>query len=327
MINHETKILNSIENYDQSFHCALAFLKAEYPIALPTETVYGLAGDATSEKAISLIYQIKNRPRFNPLIAHVDGIEMAEKYCIIDPLSRQLMEIFWPGPLSFVLPLRINSKINHLASAGLKTLAVRCPCGIFKNIISHFGKPLVAPSANQSGRLSPTNAQAVYDDLKGKVPLIINGGSCVIGVESTIIKILENKAIMLRPGGVTRDEIESILNESFIENSNILNIESPGQLTSHYAPAAKIRLNAHEVFPNESLLLFGKQNIQKHGKIPYILNLSESGNLNEAALHLFSHLKRLDQPSIERIAVQTIPNIGLGEAINDRLARAAAPRS
>lgn len=295
-------------------------------VILPTETVYGLGADATNGDAIAAIYAIKGRPDFNPLIAHMYDIAMVEEYCILDPLSRKLMEKFWPGPISFVLPLKPEHDLHPNACAGLRTLAVRCPLGIFRDIIGALGKPIVAPSANISGRLSPTTAKAAASDLGDKVDLIIDGGACSIGLESTIVKILPEACYLLRPGGISKEEILAHIDRPLLSMDHDQAIEAPGMLASHYAPRALIRLNAQHVEEGEALLRFGQGRVKNMERANYVLNLSESADLQEAALRLFAYLRRLDKEDVDRIAVQTIPNCGLGEAINDRLLRAAAPR-
>lgn len=311
----------------QSIKQAINLLEKGSLVALPTETVYGLAGDACHGQAIASIFSTKGRPQFNPLIAHVSDIDMAERYVVIDDLSRQLMQKFWPGPLTFVLPLRANHSIHPLTTAGLDSLAVRQPKGGFSDIVKLLGRPLAAPSANKSGRLSPTSAEAVAASLGDKVPLIIDGGASDVGVESTIIKIVSNKAYLLRPGGLASSDIEKALGFALQRVDQRAAIEAPGMMQSHYAPDAFLRLNALSVEKDEALLAFGKSRIEKAERALTILNLSETGNINEAATNLFHYLKQLDLSGALKIAVEPIPFNGLGEAINDRLQRAAAPRN
>jgi len=299
-------------------------------VALPTETVYGLAGDARNDAAVKAIYTAKGRPAANPLIAHVSNITMAGHYVAIDPLSRQLMESFWPGPLTLVLPLLPQCILSPLACAALPTLAIRCPRGIFADIVEHFGYPLVAPSANRSGRISPTNAQAVAQELGEKAPLILDGGNCSIGIESTILKIDGEKIIMLRPGGISRTAIELVMQRPVISHNDKTlsenDLEAPGQMPSHYAPDATVKLNVKQLDGGEMLLAFGPHRIRNHHKAQKIINLSMQGNLEEAAARLFDCLRALDLSANTTIAVEPIPSNGLGEAINDRLTRAAALR-
>lgn len=305
---------------------AVSYLDQGELVALPTETVYGLAADATNGKAVANIFATKGRPQFNPLIAHVSSMNMATRFVEIDDLSKKLMEAFWPGPLTFVLPLKEGNTIHPLTSAGLKTLAVRNPIGIFAEIVERLGRPVAAPSANISGRLSSTSAQDVADMFGNKIPLIVDGGATPVGVESTIIKVSGNHIYLLRPGGLAAEEIEKVSNIKLERVDPRAAIEAPGMLKSHYAPNAFVRLNAREVKNGEALLAFGKQHIEHEDRAVAILNLSEKGNLQEAASNLFHYLKELDRKDVTCIAVEPIPLSGLGEAINDRLERAAAPR-
>ncbi|WP_336287960.1 MULTISPECIES: L-threonylcarbamoyladenylate synthase [unclassified Bartonella] len=305
---------------------AVALLKQGRLVALPTETVYGLAGDATNGKAIASIFLTKKRPKFNPLIAHVSSIVMAECYVEIDFLSRQLMEAFWPGPLTLVLPLKAHHNIHPLTTAGLNTLAVRFPDSSFAEVVECFGRPLAAPSANQSGRLSPTSAEAVLASLGISTPLIIDGGTSKIGLESTIIKVCNDNIYLLRPGGLTAEAIEEVAGKSLKRMDQQVAIEAPGMLKSHYAPNTAVRLNVQKVERGEALLAFGPRRIMGVENAVSVLNLSESGKLEEAASHLFQYMKQLDSFNLKCIAVEPIPSYGLGEAINDRLIRAAAPR-
>jgi len=308
---------------------AAALLATGQLVALPTETVYGLAADAMNGQAVAAIFAVKGRPQFNPLIAHVSSADMADKYVEIDALSRKLMRHFWPGPVSFVLPLRAGSFIHPLVTAGLPTMAVRCPQGVFADIIARVGRPLAAPSANISGRISPTKAQAVERALGNKIPLILDGGACAIGVESTILAIKEGEISLLRAGGLTREEIEAAVGQAIIKQNSGAAIAAPGMLPSHYAPEAMLRLKARVIKPGEALLAFGANRAKGYEKAVAMLNLSEKGDVREAALHLFAYLAQLDKIVSKTggiIAVEPIPQAGLGEAINDRLARAAAKR-
>lgn len=305
---------------------AIALLEQGRLVALPTETVYGLAGDATNGRAISSIFSTKNRPQINPLIVHVSGIEMAERYVKIDFLSRQLIEKFWPGPLTLVLPLKEKHNIHPLTTAGLNTLAVRFPDSRFAEVVQYFGRPLAAPSANQSGRLSPTSAESVFASLGESVPLILDGGPAKIGLESTIVKICGESIYLLRPGGLAADKIEEVVGRPLQRIDQRAAIEAPGMLKSHYAPNAAIRLNVEKVENGEALLAFGPKRVMGAENAVFILNLSEEGKLDEAASHLFQYMKELDLFKVRCIAVEPIPSYGLGEAINDRLIRAAAPR-
>ncbi|WP_455482249.1 L-threonylcarbamoyladenylate synthase [Bartonella sp. B35(2025)] len=305
---------------------AVTLLKKGKLVALPTETVYGLAGDATNGKAVASIFSTKRRPQFNPLIVHVSSITMAECYVEIDDLSRRLMEAFWPGPLTLVLPLKENHNIHSLTTSGLNTLAVRFPSSIFAEIVQYLGRPLAAPSANRSGCLSPTSAKAVFASLGESVPLIIDGGFPEIGLESTIIKVFGDNIYLLRPGGLAAEKIEETTGKLLKRQDQQAAIEAPGMLKSHYAPNTEIRLNVKKVENGEALLAFGPKRIMGVENAVSVLNLSESGQLQEAASHLFEYMQKLDSLKVNCIAVEPIPSYGLGEAINDRLIRAAAPK-
>lgn len=304
---------------------ALELLRAGDVVAIPTETVYGLAGDATDGGAVARIFEAKGRPRFNPLIAHVADIAMAERIGVFDPLSRRLAEAFWPGPLTLVLPLRPNARIHPLATAGLSTIALRMPRGFGAELIGALGRPLAAPSANSSGKVSATTAEAVEADLGERIPLIVDGGATTVGLESTIVKAEDGALLLLRPGGVPAEDIEKIAGTKLVRGA-ASDIEAPGMLASHYAPSAGVRPNAVEVFTGEALLAFGPSRQKGAGNAVATLNLSSAGDLREAAANLFSHLQALDRSGATVIAVEPIPASGLGEAINDRLSRAAAPR-
>lgn len=311
---------------DNAILAAVSYLDRGELVVLPTETVYGLAADATNGTAVANIFATKGRPQFNPLIAHVSGMDMAAEIVEIDELSKKLMQTFWPGPLTFVLPMKQQNAVHPLTSAGLATLAVRNPVGIFSEIVKKLGRPVAAPSANISGRLSNTSAQDVADMFGDKIPLIIDGGATQIGVESTIIKVSGEQIFLLRPGGLAAEEIEKLCDCHLERIDQRAAIEAPGMLKSHYAPHAPVRLNAVEVKNHEALLAFGPQKVGHEERAIAILNLSEKANLAEAAANLFHYLKELDRKDVKCIAVEPIPSHGLGEAINDRLQRAAAPR-
>lgn len=304
---------------------ALALLEAGEVVAIPTETVYGLAGDATNGRAVARIFEAKGRPSFNPLIAHVSGIVMAQEVARIDRLSERLAQAFWPGPLTLVLPLLENAAIHPLATAGLDTVALRMPQGFGAQLIARLGRPLAAPSANSSGRITATTAQAVDADLGAKIPLIVDGGPTPVGVESTIVKVEDGRVRLLRPGGIAAEVIEAIAGRSLLRGKSA-GIEAPGMLASHYAPTASVRLNANGVEPGEALLAFGPVRLEGADRAAAMLNLSPSGDLREAAANLFAYMLELDRAGAAGIAVEPIPETGLGEAINDRLRRAAAPR-
>lgn len=305
---------------------AVDYLKRGKLVVLPTETVYGLGADATNGAAVAEIFAVKGRPQFNPLIAHVCDAAMAARYAVIDPLSQKLMDHFWPGPLTLVLPLKKKSGIHPFVTAGLPTLAIRSPRGIFSDIIAVLDAPVSAPSANRSGRISPTTAAVVADDLGACVPLILDGGACPVGVESTIVKVVEGEVFLLRPGGLVRAEIEKLAGRPVKRLAPYMAVEAPGMQESHYAPDAAVRLDAMEVHEGEALLAFGSQRAKGFEKAIAVLNLSPAGDMKEAATRLFDYLRKLDETDACRIAVEPVPIDGLGEAINDRLVRAAAPR-
>ncbi|WP_292467789.1 L-threonylcarbamoyladenylate synthase [Mesorhizobium sp.] len=303
---------------------ALALLEGGDVVAIPTETVYGLAGDATNGVAVARIFEAKGRPRFNPLIAHVADLAMAERIATFDPLSARLAEAFWPGPLTLVLPQRPESGIHPLVTAGLGTIALRMPRGFGGELIARLGRPLAAPSANSSGRISATTAQAVAADLGGKIKLVVDGGATPVGLESTIVKIEDGKLRLLRPGGIAAEDIEAVAGVELLRGA--AGIEAPGMLASHYAPGASMRLNAGKIASGEALLAFGPKRAEGWQDAVAVRNLSEAGDLREAAANLFAYMQALDRSGAATIAVEPIPSDGLGEAINDRLARAAAPR-
>jgi L-threonylcarbamoyladenylate synthase len=304
----------------------LAALRAGELVAIPTETVYGLAADAANGRAIARIFEVKGRPRFNPLICHVDGLAMAERLAVFNKRARQLAKAFWPGPLTLVLPRRADAPVHPLVSAGLPTIAVRAPQGVSRELIGRFGGPLAAPSANISGRLSPTRAEHVLADLGDQVAHIVDGGPCRVGLESTIVALGDGPPRLLRPGAVPAEAVERVLGEELARPQHGGPVAAPGMLASHYAPRAALRLDVREVQASEALLAFGPDLPSGAEKAVAIRNLSPSGDLAEAAANLFAHLAELDLNGAGRIAVAPIPCHGLGEAINDRLRRAAAPR-
>lgn len=306
---------------------AAAHLRGGGLVGVPTETVYGLAADASNGKAVAAIYETKGRPSFNPLIVHVSDFAMAETIAEFDPVSRKLAETFWPGPLTLVLPLKQEAGIASLVSAGLHTIGLRCPKGPARDLIRLLGSPLAAPSANSSGKISPTTAQAVNADLGSKISIILDGGASPVGVESTIVKVEDGLVRLLRPGGVAAEEIEKVTGEPVVRADQRVAIEAPGMLASHYAPVAPVRLDAVRVLPDEALLAFGPRRGCWAEQALKTLNLSPTGDLNEAAANLFSYLSELDRSDARMIAVEPIPEYGLGEAIIDRLKRAAAPRN
>ncbi|MBM3532759.1 MAG: threonylcarbamoyl-AMP synthase [Alphaproteobacteria bacterium] len=300
---------------------AAAALAAGRLVAFPTETVYGLGADATSDEAVARVYEAKGRPVFNPLIAHVPDLAAAERLVVFTDSARRLARAFWPGPLTLVLPRAADCPVSLLASAGLDTLAVRVPDHpLALSLLRAVGRPLVAPSANPSGQLSPTTAQHVREALGGKVSVVLDGGPCRVGIESTVVDLSGERPVLLRPGGVSTEAIEAILGPMAAPGEGP--IRSPGQLESHYAPHLPVRLGATRARPNEALLAFGPA----VAPAAVTLNLSPACDLIEAAANLFAYLRRLDRPDLAAIAVMPIPETGLGRAINDRLRRAAAPR-
>ncbi len=310
---------------DEATEQALALLEAGEVVAIPTETVYGLAGDATNGAAVARIFEAKGRPRFNPLIAHVCDLAMAERIGVFDPLSRKLAEKFWPGPLTLVLPLRPGAGIHPLAAAGLETIALRMPRGFGAKLIARFGRPLAAPSANASGRISPTSAAAVAASLGDRIKLVVDGGATTVGLESTILKVEGRTVRLLRPGAVTAADVEAAVGIRPVRGGSG-GIQAPGMMASHYAPGAAVRLNAGSVGKGEALLAFGPVRAQGWREAAAIRNLSQTGDLREAASNLFAYLRELDASGAATIVVEPVPDEGLGEAINDRLGRAAAPR-
>jgi L-threonylcarbamoyladenylate synthase len=294
---------------------------------MPTETVYGLAADATSDQAVAAIYAAKERPAINPLIAHVLDLEAAHEHAVFNPEAERLARAFWPGPLTLVLPAALICRVSLLARAGLDTVALRSPADeTARALIEAAGVPLAAPSANRSGRVSPTTAAHVLADLDGRVDWILDGGPCRYGLESTIVAAVAGRIALLRPGAIARETLESALG-SPIETSGGSTAEptAPGQLASHYAPHAKLRLGAVEAHADEAALDFGE--ILAPSAAGARLDLSPGRDLAEAASHLFAYLRALDAAGAARIAVAPIPEHGLGAAINDRLRRAAAPRT
>ena len=295
---------------------AAKILRAGGLVAMPTETVYGLAADASNPQAVIRLYEAKGRPRFNPLIAHVADMDMAHAQGVFSKQAEALTKAFWPGPLTLVVNLAETSTVSDIAQAGLDSIALRCPAHpVARNLLKAFGNPLVAPSANPSGKISPTRADHVTTDMGDRVDLILDGGPCQSGIESTIIDARGNYPALLRPGSLSTQEIETIWPRLVRSENNVEAPISPGQLLRHYAPKARLRLNAANPEADEVLLGFGP--------VEATLNLSQTGNLAEAASNLFSMLRKLDQAH-EKIAVSPIPQDGLGEAINDRLTRAAS---
>jgi len=287
-------------------------------VSFPTETVYGLGADASNDRAVARIFEAKGRPRFNPLIVHLPSLDAARKIAVFDDQAMRLADAFWPGPLTLVLPLRPDAGLSALVSAGLATVALRVPAhALARDLLARTARPVAAPSANPSGKISPTQAAHVLEGLDGRIEAVLDGGPCDVGVESTIVGF-SPAPVLLRPGGLPAEVIEQCLGEPLAAHAADGPLNAPGQMASHYAPAATLRLNAQSVLPGERLLGFGP--------VAASLNLSPSGDLVEAAANLFHHLHALDADGAAPIAVSPIPEKGLGRAINDRLRRAAAPR-
>lgn len=289
-------------------------------VAFPTETVYGLGADARRDEAVASIFAAKGRPQFNPLIVHVATLEAAERLGVFDARARALAERFWPGALTLVVPRRADCGVSWLATAGLETIALRCPNHVIaQQLLVAFGGPVAAPSANRSGTVTATTAQHVAESFGAEVALILDGGPAAHGLESTIVSLAEARATLLRPGAITRAEIEAVAGPLGAGSDREDAPHSPGRLKRHYATAKPLRLHASSVNADEALLAFGAP--LAGAKVT--LNLSPSGDLKEAAAHLFAMLRKLDAADVRAIAAMPVPAAGLGEAINDRLQRAA----
>lgn len=313
----ETKILPAD---DAGVDRAAALLRGGQLVAFPTETVYGLGGDASDDRAVAMIFDAKGRPRFNPLIVHLPGLAEAESYAHFDARARAVAQAFWPGPLTLVLPLREGTGLSPLVTAGLATVAIRIPAHpLARALLRAADRPIAAPSANPSGRVSPTRASHVIDGLSGRIAAVVDGGACAVGVESTILG-LEGEPRLLRPGGIPAEALEAALGAPLTLGGSADKPNAPGQLASHYAPGAAVRLQARAAETGEILVGFGP--------VKGDLSLSPSGDLVEAAANLFHILREADLLAGPqgRIAFAPIPEHGLGRAINDRLNRAAAPR-
>ena len=308
---------------DETLAEAARLLRAGALVAFPTETVYGLGADATDDQAVAGIFAAKGRPRFNPLIAHVPDAEAAAREVVFGPQAQALAARFWPGPLSLVLPRRSDCRVSLLCSAGLPTLALRAPNHpVAQRLLRAAGRPIAAPSANPSGAISPTMAAHVAQGLGDKVALILDGGPCPLGLESSVLDLSGETPVLLRPGGVPREELEAAIGPIALPGADTP-LAAPGMLESHYAPRLPLRLNARRAEAGEALLAFGPA---PHKGAAACETLSARGDLKEAAANLFAALHRLDRPDYTGIAVMPIPETGLGVAINDRLRRAATPR-
>ncbi|MBK0400757.1 threonylcarbamoyl-AMP synthase [Limibaculum sp. M0105] len=303
---------------------AAALLAEGRLVAFPTETVYGLGADARNGLAVAHVFEAKGRPRFNPLIVHVPGLDEARRIAAVRGALERLADAFWPGPLTLVAPVTPEAGLSDLVTAGLATVAIRVPAHpVARRLLAAFGGPLAGPSANPSGKVSPTSADHVLDGLGGRIAAVVDGGACPVGVESTIIGLDGDVPVLLRPGGLPVEVIEACLGRSLGRAGG--GIRAPGQLASHYAPGIRLRLNAAAPAAGEGWLGFGAD---PEGIDAPTLNLSPSGDMAEAAANLFSHLRTLDglMHGQGTVAVAAIPDRGLGRAINDRLRRAAAPR-
>jgi L-threonylcarbamoyladenylate synthase len=300
-------------------------------VAFPTETVYGLGADAANPAAIARLYQAKGRPAFNPLIAHVGDLQAGMRIARFDATATALADAFWPGPLTLVLPKTRDCAVADLATAGLDTVAVRIPAHpVARAILCAFGGPVVAPSANLSGHVSPTTSEHVHSDLTGRIDLIVDGGAVAVGVESTIVGCFD-APMLLRPGGLPRGDIERVLGRALVQPPQDADNDTgqplaPGMLASHYAPRTPVRLNAERIEAGEALLAFGPGIVAGMDASNAVMNLSARGDLPEAAANLFGYLRALDTKEARAIAVMPVPHHGLGEAINDRLRRAAMGR-
>jgi len=299
-------------------------------VAFPTETVYGLGADATNDRAVAAVFAAKGRPRFNPLIVHVADVEAARAVAVFDARADRAAESLWPGPLTLVLPRRADAAVSRLATAGLDTVAVRVPSHpAARALLAAVGRPVVAPSANPSGAVSPTTARHVLDGLAGRIALVLAGGRCTVGLESTVLDLTGPAARLLRPGAVGADRLAELGGPVEAAGDDAAGPDgprpvSPGRLASHYAPAVPVRPDAAVAAPGEAWLGFGPE--LRPGPAVASLNLSETGDLEEAAANLFAMLRALDRSDVSAIAVAPVPETGLGIAINDRLRRAAAPR-
>jgi L-threonylcarbamoyladenylate synthase len=304
----------------QAIRQVIDLLKQGKVVAIPTETVYGLAGDATNDMACAQIFELKGRPTFNPLISHVYSLEEALKLGDFSKQALQLAEHFWPGPLTLIVKRKANCPISYLASAGLDTIALRVPSHpLMREVLKGVQTPLAAPSANPSGFLSPTTAQHVEKQFHEKL-VVLDGGTCAVGIESTIVDTSVPIPCLLRPGILTAADLKKVIPNL---STNLISdkINAPGQLKSHYKPTLPLRINAsYPLNEGEALLAFGANIPEGYKKV---LNLSETENLKEAAAHLFAYLHLLDSPKYKGIAVMPIPNVGIGLAINDRLKRAS----
>jgi L-threonylcarbamoyladenylate synthase len=321
-----TTFASSAQELRDDTAAAVRALRAGECVALPTETVYGLAADATNGEAVAKIFELKGRPKFNPLICHVSGLAMAGRYGRFDAASEKLARAYWPGPLTLVVPGIPDSGISALVTAGLDTIALRCPRGMVREVIAELDRPLAAPSANRSGRVSPTLAAHVAEDYPQSGLMIVDGGACAVGIESTIARSHGDRIVVLRPGAITGEQLAEATGLP-VEIAAKGKIQAPGMLESHYAPVAPLQLDVTVCPSHAALLAFGGADGRDRRHARMVLNLSETADLREAAANLYHHLKALDAGAPPLIAVEPVPSHGLGVAINDRLRRAAAPRT
>jgi L-threonylcarbamoyladenylate synthase len=317
--------LQPVPANDDTLARAVDILKSGGLVAFPTETVYGLGADATNADAVAGIFKAKGRPDFNPLICHVPNLAAAERLGVFDDTARRFAAAFWPGALTLVVRKQPDCPVAAAVSAGLETIAIRVPDHpLAQALLKKVQRPLAAPSANRSGAVSPTRAEHVVESLGAKVDLVLDGGPCEVGLESTVLAVDETPPVLLRPGGITLDMLRQISPDvAEAKTEQPKSLKSPGMLESHYAPGLPVRLNVEAPPENEAWLAFGPGAVTD-GKSS--LNLSASGDMEEAASNLFLYLRQLDRPEFSAIAVAPVPETGIGRAINDRLNRAAAPR-
>tara|TARA_B100000686_G_scaffold354893_2_gene468018 strand:+ start:738 stop:1697 length:960 start_codon:yes stop_codon:yes gene_type:complete len=315
---------NILKESQSAIDKAVALLKSRKLVSIKTETVYGVACDPSNIYSIKKVYQLKKRPLYNPLIIHVSSMKMAEEIAVFSNDAKNLAKNFWPGPMTLILPKRQNEKIHDFAVSGLNTIAIRIPKSkIFQEIINQFKRPLAAPSANESGYISATDAQHVIDSFGNQVELVIDSGRSALGLESTIVDLTTNSYLIRRLGVIDEREILKVtkIKVRISKNQkNNLKPNSPGQLEKHYAPKTPLQMNVKKPQKDDAFLDFGKKTLMTHS--PY-LNLSKNSNLNEAAYNLFDYLRKLDKLRKKRIAVAPIPNQGIGKTINERLCRAS----
>ena len=310
----------------EAVEVAAGMLRDGELVAFPTETVYGLGADATRDDAVAAVYAVKGRPKSNPLIIHVSSVDAASEIARFDKRADILAETFWPGPLTLILPRHPDCLVSNLACADLAAIAVRIPANdIALDLLRKTRRPIAGPSANASGRTSPTTARHVRQSLGDAISMILDGGPCQVGIESTVITLADDEPLLLRPGGIPVEEIERLIGRVSEPASNSdPSPSSPGRAVSHYAPSLPVRLDATSADADEALLAFGPD-VPEGAAIT--LNLSPGGDIDEAAANLYRMLLELDDPVFTQIAVMALPDIGVGRAINDRLGRAAAPRS